>query len=125
MDLFLTEKTTDSNDKEDLKKVIENLAKVIKGSGGDPVEFFFGEGLKTVYSISEASSKIALEAALTKAKVTYKEVAAVRIVGATVDEVRMHSVMAEFPSGSSSGNYGSTAPAPTAPGSVAPLEPPR
>ncbi len=73
MDLFLTEKTTDSNDKKDLKKVIENLAKVIKGSGGDPVEFFFGEGLKTVYSISEASSKIALEAALTKAKVTYKE----------------------------------------------------
>ena len=96
MDLFLTEKTTDSNDKEDLKKVIENLAKVIKDSGGDPVEFFFGEGLKTVYSISEASSKIALEAALTKAKVTYKAVAAVRIVGATVDEVRKHSQEANY-----------------------------
>lgn len=96
MDLYMTEKLTETNDKTKLEETVSTLAKVIKDSGGEPVEFFFGEGLKTVYSISEAPSKIALEAQLTKSKVSYKEVSQVRIVGATVDEVRQHSQDATY-----------------------------
>ena len=96
MDLYMTEKLTETNDKTKLGETVSTLAKVIKDSGGEPVEFFFGEGLKTVYSISEAPSKIALEAQLTKSKVSYKEVSQVRIVGATVDEVRQHSQDATY-----------------------------
>ena len=91
MDLYMTEKLTETEDKNQLEEIVSTLAKVIKDSGGEPVEFFFGEGLKTVYSISEAPSKIALEAQLTKSDISYKEVSQVRIVGATVDEVRQHS----------------------------------
>ncbi|MCH2658267.1 MAG: DUF4242 domain-containing protein [Dehalococcoidia bacterium] len=96
MDIFLTEKTADSTDKNDLKAAVEDLANVITSAGGEPVEFFFGEGLKTIYSISEAPSKVALEAALIKAELTYKEVAAVRIVGATIEEVRSRSQEANY-----------------------------
>ena len=90
MDLYMTEKLTETEDKNQLEEIVSTLAKVIKDSGGEPVEFFFGEGLKTVYSISEVPSKIALEAQLTKSDISYKEVSQVRIVGATVDEVRQH-----------------------------------
>ena len=96
MDLYMTEKLTETEDKNQLEEIVSTLAKVIKDSGGDPVEFFFGEGLKTVYSISEAPSKIALEAQLTKSDISYKEVSQVRIVGATVDEVRQHSQDATY-----------------------------
>ncbi len=96
MDLYMTEKLTETEDKNQLEEIVSTLAKVIKDSGGEPVEFFFGEGLKTVYSISEAPSKIALEAQLTKSDIAYKEVSQVRIVGATVDEVRQHSQDATY-----------------------------
>ena len=96
MDLYMTEKLTETEDKNQLEEIVSTLAKVIKDSGGEPVEFFFGEGLKTVYSISEAPSKIALEAQLTKSDISYKEVSQVRIVGATVDEVREHSQDATY-----------------------------
>ena len=96
MDLYMTEKLTETEDKNQLEEIVSTLAKVIKDSGGEPVEFFFGEGLKTVYSISEAPSKIALEAQLTKSDISYKEVSQVRIVGATVDEVRQHSQDATY-----------------------------
>jgi hypothetical protein len=92
----MTEKLTETEDKNQLEEIVSTLAKVIKDSGGEPVEFFFGEGLKTVYSISEAPSKIALEAQLTKSDISYKEVSQVRIVGATVDEVRQHSQDATY-----------------------------
>ena len=92
----MTEKLTETEDKNQLEEIVSTLAKVIKDSGGEPVEFFFGEGLKTVSSISEAPSKIALEAQLTKADISYKEVSQVRIVGATVDEVRQHSQDATY-----------------------------
>ena len=52
MDLYMTEKLTETEDKNQLEEIVSTLAKVIKDSGGEPVEFFFGEGLKTVYSIS-------------------------------------------------------------------------
>ena len=96
MDLYMTEKLTETEDKNQLEEIVSTLAKVIKDSGGEPVEFFFGEGLKTVYSISEVPSKIALEAQLTKSDISYKEVSQVRIVGATVDEVRQHSQDATY-----------------------------
>ena len=96
MDLYMTEKLTETEDKNQLEEIVSTLAEVIKASGGEPVEFFFGEGLKTVYSISEAPSKIALEAQLTKSDISYKEVSQVRIVGATVDEVRQHSQDATY-----------------------------
>ena len=96
MDLYMTEKLTETEDKNQLEEIVSTLAEVIKDSGGKPVEFFFGEGLKTVYSISEAPSKIALEAQLTKSDISYKEVSQVRIVGATVDEVRQHSQDATY-----------------------------
>ena len=96
MDLYMTEKLTETEDKNQLEEIVSTLAKVIKDSGGEPVEFFFGEGLKTVYSISEAPSKTALEAQLTKSDISYKEVSQVRIVGATVDEVRQHSQDATY-----------------------------
>ena len=96
MDLYMIEKLTETEDKEQLENIVDLLVEAIKSSGGEPVEFFFGEGLKTVYSISEATSKIALEAQLTKSKVSYKEVSQVRIVGATVDEVREHSQNATY-----------------------------
>ena len=96
MDLYMTEKLTETEDKNQLEEIVSTLAKVIKDSGGEPVDFFFGEGLKTVYSISEAPSKIALEAQLTKSDISYKEVSQVRIVGATVDEVRQHSQDATY-----------------------------
>ena len=96
MDLYMTEKLTETEDKNQLEEIVSTLAKVIKDSGGEPVEFFFGEGLKTVYSISEAPSKIALESQLTKSDISYKEVSQVRIVGATVDEVRQHSQDATY-----------------------------
>ena len=60
MDLYMTEKLTETEDKNQLEEIVSTLAEVIKASGGEPVEFFFGEGLKTVYSISEVPSKIAL-----------------------------------------------------------------
>ena len=41
MDIFLTEKTADSTDKNDLKAAVEDLANVITSAGGEPVEFFF------------------------------------------------------------------------------------
>ena len=80
MDLYMTEKLTETEDKNQLEEIVSTLAEVIKASGGEPVEFFFGEGLKTVYSISEVPSKIALEAQLTKSDISYKEVSQVRIV---------------------------------------------
>ena len=96
MDLYMTEKLTETENKNQLEEIVSTLVEVIKASGGEPVEFFFGEGLKTVYSISEAPSKIALEAQLTKSDISYKEVSQVRIVGATVDEVRQHSQDATY-----------------------------
>ena len=78
MDLYMTEKLTETEDKNQLEEIVSTLAKVIKDSGGEPVEFFFGEGLKTVYSISEVPPKIALEAQLTKSDISYKEVSQVR-----------------------------------------------
>ena len=96
MDLYMTEKLTETEDKNQLEEIVSTLAEVIKATGGEPVEFFFGEGLKTVYSISEVPSKIALEAQLTKSEISYKEVSQVRIVGATVDEVRQHSQDATY-----------------------------
>ena len=96
MDLYMTEKLTETEDKNQLEEIVSTLAEVIKASGGEPVEIFFGEGLKTVYSISEVPSKIALEAQLTKSDISYKEVSQVRIVGATVDEVRQHSQDATY-----------------------------
>ena len=96
VDLFLIEKKTNTTDKNELANLVTSLAETIAQAGGSPVEFFFGEQLQIVYGVSEANSKIILEAGLTKAGIPYDDVSPVRIVGATIDEVRERASEANY-----------------------------
>ena len=96
MPLVLIEKVTNTTDKDALQDLVKSIAASLSALGGEPVEFFFGKDMQIVYTVVEAESKVAVQTGLTKAQISYDDVSLVRIVGATVEEVRQRSKEANY-----------------------------
>jgi hypothetical protein len=88
MALFLLEFATESTSRADVSSWLAGLADEVRKSGGSVVEAQIATDLKRTYVVVAHEDRAALERGLAGVRPPVRDVAPVRLVGATLEEVR-------------------------------------
>jgi hypothetical protein len=88
MPLFLTEFNTDAGSRTELAGLLDRVAAAVGRSGGSLIEAQAAVDLKKTYVVVEHRDHEAVAEALADVRPAALEIAAVRLVGATLDEVK-------------------------------------
>lgn len=96
MTLLLTESTPASNDRAGVEALLGTIRGAAEAAGGDLLDAQVPADLTRVFAIVDGAEPDVLEKALTEAGVVFVDVAEVRLVGATVEEVRAHRGSADY-----------------------------
>jgi hypothetical protein len=96
MPLFLLDLETGSLAAADIPATLESVADVVKRAGGEVIEAQVGAELNPAYVIVEHESQGPLTDALLAAKAPVREVAQVRLVGPTLEEVKARKGGADY-----------------------------
>ena len=106
MALYLTEITTGTDERGRVAALIEQLGSAASTAGGRVVEVQVSQDLARIFFVAEDVEPARLTAAITDLGTAQSEPAPVRLVGATLDEVRArsgdtasHLVEWDFPAG--------------------------
>lgn len=96
MSLLLAEATPATDDRLAIEKVIAAVRDAATLAGGELLDAQVPTDHSRVFAVVDGAERAPLENSLRDAGVTFTDVAAVRLVGATVDEVRAHRSGADY-----------------------------
>ncbi|HEV2126186.1 MAG TPA: DUF4242 domain-containing protein [Chloroflexota bacterium] len=111
MPLFLLEFPGEAASREELRPLFDQVAEAARGAGGEFIEAQVTGDLRRVYVVVEHADEAALTAALDASGVPSRGVAEVRLVGATLDQVKQsrggpdYLVEWDFPAGLTMDTY--------------------
>jgi hypothetical protein len=88
MPLLLIEATPATTDRDGVESVLAGVRQAASSAGGDLLEAQVPADLSRVFAVVEGAEQAPLEKALGETGVTFDDVAEVRVVGATVEEIR-------------------------------------
>jgi hypothetical protein len=88
MALFLLEYGTSAGSREDLRPLFDRVARATQATGGELIEAQVPTALDRAYIVVEHESETALGEALARADVAPRGIAQVRLVGASLDDVK-------------------------------------
>jgi hypothetical protein len=88
MPLFLLEFTSHAQAREELRSLFDQISRAAQGSGGEFLEAQVTADLRRLYVVVEHENEDILSQALDEAGVPPRGVAQVRLVGATVEDVK-------------------------------------
>jgi hypothetical protein len=87
MGLFLVEFAAGSASRAELSSWLNGVADTIKQAGGDVIEAQVATDLRKIYIVAKHADGVAIKAALTNSQWPVQEIAAVRLVGAALDDI--------------------------------------
>lgn len=96
MSLFLLEFETSAAQRADLQPLFDQAAAATRQAGGEVIEVQVAGDLKRAFVVVEHADQAALTAALDGAGLPRRDIAEVRLVGATLDEVKASRGGAEY-----------------------------
>ncbi len=96
MPLFLLEFGIAAAQRAELEPFLEKAADAVRQSGGEITEIQVGQDLNRLYIIAEHEDRLRLTTALDNNGLAFNDVAQVRLVGATLEEVKASRVAAEY-----------------------------
>jgi hypothetical protein len=96
MALILIELTAKVERREQLEPLFEQVAGAVRQAGGEVIEVQVGEGLNPVYVVAEHDAVAAIETAVRATAAAVVDVAEVRLVGATLEQVKASRGSAEY-----------------------------
>jgi hypothetical protein len=96
MPLFLLEYPASARTREGLRPLFEQVAGAIRRSGGEFIEAQVPTDLERAYIVVEHRDEAAVQAALERGGAPPRGMAQVRLVGATLDEVKAARGQAEY-----------------------------
>lgn len=96
MTLLLTEATPATTDRAGAESLLATIRGAAGSAGGDLLDGQVPADHSRVFAVVEGAEKELLEKALKEASVDFVDVAEVRVVGATVEEIRDHRGDADY-----------------------------
>ena len=96
MALVLVELKPAVGSREELTPIFDRIAALVRGDGGEVIEIQVGAGLTPVYLVAEHAEPAGLSAALSASGEAVRDVAEVRLVGATLDQVKASRGVADY-----------------------------
>ena len=96
MALLLLEYMTGATGREDIQSLFDHVAETTSQAGGEVIEAQVAADLQRAYAVVEHDDQAALTAALGEAGIAPSDVAPVRLVGATLDQVKASKGAAEY-----------------------------
>src|SRR5262245_16824628 len=96
MALVLTELKPVVGSREELTPIFDRIAAVVRRDGGELIEIQIGAELKPIYMVAEHADPARLAAALSASGEVVSDVAEVRLVGATLDQVKASRGVADY-----------------------------
>src|SRR5688572_25337622 len=88
MALFLLEYGVSAQSREDVRPLFDDVSRAVQGAGGEFIEAQVPTALDRAYVVVENADEGSLNQALTQAGRTPRGVSEVRLVGASLDEVK-------------------------------------
>lgn len=88
MALFLLEFTPPTRERSEVQSLLDDIAARVQGVGGELIEAQVAADLQRVYVIVEHAEQAALASALGDGRYPAAEIAEVRLVGATLEELK-------------------------------------
>jgi hypothetical protein len=111
MGLFLVEFAAGSAGRAEIASWLNGVADSIKQAGGDVIEAQVATDLGKIYVVAKHTDGVAIKAALANSQPAVQEIAAVRLVGAALDDIKTAAGTANYlvewdlPAGLSMENY--------------------
>src|SRR2546426_6895459 len=96
MALVLVELKPAVGSREELSPIFDRIAAVVRRDGGEVIEIQVGAGLTPVYVVAEHAAPAGLVAALSASGEAVSDVAEVRLVGATLEQVKASRGAADY-----------------------------
>ena len=96
MALVLVELKPVIGSREELTPIFDRIAAVVRRDGGEVIEIQVGAELTPVYVVAEHAEPVGLSAALSASGEAVSDVAEVRLVGATLEQVKASRGAADY-----------------------------
>jgi hypothetical protein len=96
MALLLLEYVTEATGREAIQPLFDQIAAATSQAGGEVIEVQVAADLQRAYAVVEHDDQAVLTAALSAAGVAPNDVAPVRLVGATIEQVKESRGVAEY-----------------------------